>query len=146
MTRSHHDYVRPIVVAIVLMAGAEFFYLFVFGVALFPDGPFIGKLIWTLTCGVAMGSVVAALTIMLVIGRLAGPPALFASGLTFAVVGIYCAFLCSAIDAKFNYFGGREHGSLFVLLGVIPAFAGGLFYGWLLYSAPGRSILQRLGI
>jgi len=146
MTPTRDDYVRPIILAVALMTGAEFFYLFVFGIMLFPAGPFAGKLIWTLTCGIAMGSVVGALTIGLVIGRRGATAALLASAAIFSGVGIYCSFLCAGIDAKFNYFGGREHKTLFVFSGVLPALAGGLLYGWLLHSMPGRAILRRFGI
>ena len=146
MTLAREDIIRPIVVAVALMMAGEAVYLIVFGVVLFPDGPFAGKLIWTFTCGIAMGSVAAALTIALVIGRMTARAALLASAAAFAAVGVYCSFLCLGIDAKFNYFGGPQHRDLFVYAGIIPSLAGGLLYGWLLFSESGRALVRRFGI
>ena len=50
------------------------------------------------------------------------------------VVGSYCAWLCSTIDARLGYFGGSENTALFIAGGVIPAIVGGALYGWILYG------------
>lgn len=49
-------------------------------------------------------------------------------------VGSYCAWLCSHIDAKFDYFGGPENVKLFILSGAIPTIVGGFIYGWWVYG------------
>ncbi len=123
--------------------GAEIFYLIVWGMVLFPQGPFLSKLVWTLTCAIAMGSVIAVLTIALVVGRLHGRTAFFACACILFLIGTGCAFLCSRIDAVMNYFGGPENTQLFFMSGIIPSVIGGLVYGWLLYSDTGQSVMAR---
>ena len=140
------DAVRPVALAVTMTALAEAFYFVVWGLYLFPEGSILGKLVWTLTCGIAMGSVIGSATIMLVVGRLEGAAALVSSALTFFVVASTCAVLCSSIDARFGYFGGAENAELFVLAGVIPGAFGAIVYALLLFSAPGRGILQRMGL
>jgi hypothetical protein len=106
----------------------------------------LSKVVWTLTCGIAMGSVVAVLTILLVIERLSGNVAIVSSAGILFLIGSFCTLLCSRLDAALGYFGGAEHAQLFILGGTLPAMLGGLLYGWLLYSKPGGSILIRLHI
>ena len=120
--------------AIALTSFAELIYFLVWGMMLFPGGSLAGKAVWTATCGVAMGSVIGAATLVLVEGRATGVAAIWATAAIMAVVGSYCAWLCSRIDARFDYFGGPENGALFILSGVIPAVVGGLIYGWWIYG------------
>ena len=117
--------------AIALTTVAEVIYLVVWGMVLFPAGDWAGKIVWTLTCGLAMGAVIGALTLLWVEPRYTGRSALLRSALVVIVVGSYCAWLCSRIDIRFGYFGGSEETTLFILSGVIPAVLGGLFYGWI---------------
>ena len=138
------DYIRPILAALSLTLAAELFYLIVFGAILFPQGPFMSKLAWTFACGIGMGGVVAVLTILLVVGRVGDRAAFVASSSILFFVGSVCGVLCSRIDITMNYFGGEENTRLFLLASVIPAFVGGLLYGWLLYSASGRAIFARI--
>ncbi|WP_300513368.1 hypothetical protein [Aliiroseovarius sp.] len=123
--------------AIALTSLAELFYFLVWGMLLFPTGSLAGKAVWTATCGIAMGAVVGSLTLLLVEGRFSGRAAIGASAAIMAAVGSYCAWLCSRIDARFDYFGGGENGGLFILSGVLPALAGGLLYGWWLHGRGG---------
>ncbi|UWR09558.1 hypothetical protein [Ruegeria sp. B32] len=120
--------------AILLTTLAEVFYLVVWGMVLFPQGSLAGKAMWTLTCGVAMGAVIGAATLVAIEPRYSGTAGLWRAALIVTVVGSYCALLCSRIDARFGYFGGSEHAGLFIASGVVPAIAGGVFYGWLLYG------------
>lgn len=113
---------------------AELFYLVVWGMMLFPQGSLAGKTVWTLTCGLAMGAVIGVATLVWVEFRYWGNAALWRAVLVVAVVGSYCAVLCSRIDARFGYFGGQENTGLFIASGVFPAFVGGILYGWLLYG------------
>lgn len=126
--------------AVALTTAAELFYLVVWGMWLFPDGSLLGKTVWTLTCGVAMGAVMGAATLLWVEGRVDGRGAIVRAALAVMVVGSYCAWLCSRIDARLDYFGGAENGALFILSGVIPAVIGGVFYGWIVYGkrSPGQ--------
>ena len=121
-------------IAISMTTLAEFLYLTVWGFWLFPDGNLITKIIWTTICGIAMGTVIGAATLVFVEGVYNDQKAILISGLVMAAVGTSCAVLCSQIDQNLNYFGGRDHPMMFVLSGMIPAVVGGLLYGWLLYS------------
>jgi ubiquinol-cytochrome c reductase iron-sulfur subunit len=140
------DFVRPVVLAVLMTLLAEAFYFFVWGVVMFPQGSLVGKFWWTLTCGIAMGSVIGAATVVFVVGKLHGPSALLSVAFIFFAVGVACALLCSALDARFNYFGGEEHALLFVIGGGVPALIGGFLYGWLLFSEHGRKHLHNLGL
>lgn len=119
--------------AIALTSLAEIVYFFVWGMMFFPEGSLAGKAVWTATCGIAMGAVIGSATLLLVEGRALKAAVLWAATIV-TFVGSYCAWLCSRIDTRFDYFGGAENTTLFVLSGVIPAIAGGLFYGWWLYG------------
>ena len=122
--------------AIALTTLAELFYLVVWGMVLFPAGSWPGKAVWTMTCGLAMGSVIGGLTLLWVEGRHEAAGAILRAAVVVAGVGSYCAWLCSRIDARFNYFGGPENGALCIASGVLPALAGGLLFGWFLYRKP----------
>lgn len=119
--------------AVLLTTLAELFYLTVWGVWLFPQGSLTGKVVWTLTCGLAMGAVIGAGTLVWVEPRHRGLAALWRAAVIVAAVDSYCALLCSRIDARFGFFGGAENSGLFIAAGVLPALAGGALYGWLLY-------------
>ncbi|MEH6647829.1 hypothetical protein [Sulfitobacter sp.] len=123
--------------AIALTSLAEVVYLLLWGMVLFPGGSLAGKAVWTATCGIVMGAVIGATTLLLVEGRISGAAAMIGAATIMAAVGSYCAWLCSRIDAKFDYFGGPENGALFILSGVIPAIVGGLIYGWWIYGRGG---------
>lgn len=120
--------------AVLLTTLAELFYLVVWGMWLFPQGSLTGKVVWTLTCGLAMGAVIGAATLVWVEPWHRRTAAMWRAALIVAAVGCYCALLCSRIDARFGYFGGAENSGLFIAAGVLPALAGGLLYGWLLYG------------
>ncbi|AML53384.1 hypothetical protein [Falsihalocynthiibacter arcticus] len=120
--------------AFALIGMAEIFYFFFWGDYLFPGVSLAAKAVWVASCGIAMGAVIGAVTLLLVEGRTSGRAAILAGAAIVTTVGSYCAWLCSRVDAKFEYFGGPENGTLFILSGVIPAIAGGLLYGWWLYG------------
>jgi len=131
---------RPLIIlgtAIALTSLAEIVYFIVWGMALFPGGSLAGKAVWTATCGIAMGAVVGAATLLLIEGRASGVAAFGMAAAIMAAIGSYCGWLCSRIDARFDYFGGAENGVLFIWSSVIPAIAGGLLYGWWIYGRGG---------
>ncbi len=117
-----------------MTTAAEIVYLAVWGLVLFPEGSLSAKIVWTLTCGIAMGAVIGSGTLVFVDNRHGGASAFWLAASIMALVGVYCTWLCSRIDLMFSYFGGAEHGTLFIAGGVIPAIAGGLLYGWFLYG------------
>jgi hypothetical protein len=52
----HQGYLRPLMASTASYMAAEFFLLLVFGLILFPGGPLLNKVLWTLVfCGIAMG-------------------------------------------------------------------------------------------
>ena len=112
---------------------AELVYLVVWGMYLFPGGSLLGKMTWTATCGIAMGAVVGSVILLFVETRASGRRAVIFAALSMTAVGGFCAWLCSRIDIRFDYFGGPENAILFIASGVLPAVAGGLLLGWLLY-------------
>jgi len=120
--------------AIALTSLAEIVYFLLWGIVLFPGGSLAGKAVWTATCGIAMGAVVGAATLLLVEGRASGLAAIGAAAGIMAAVGSYCGWLCSRIDARFDYFGGTENVELFIWSSVIPAIGGGLIFGWWIYG------------
>ena len=133
-SESERTFQRITIIAVALTTGAEIVYFTVWGLFLFPEGNVIGKLVWTTTCGIAMGLVIAALTFLWVEPRWRGGQAVLGAALVMAAVGSYCAWLCSGIDAKFGFFGGSENTALFIASGIVPAVLGGLLYGWLVYG------------
>ena len=121
-------------VAVALTTAAELAYLVVWGMWLFPAGNWIGKTVWTMTCGIAMGSVIGVGTLLLAEPLRGHRAALWRAAGVVVVVGSYCASLCSTIDARLGYFGGLENTALFIAGGVIPAIVGRALYGWFLYG------------
>ncbi|WP_291730441.1 hypothetical protein [Leisingera sp. F5] len=119
--------------ALLLTTAAELVYLLVWGFWLFPEGSWVGKIIWTLTCAVAMGMAISVGILMWAEPARSSFTAWWRTAAIVAVVGSYCAFLCRAIDARFNYFGGSDHRILFLASGLLPAFLGGWLLGWWLY-------------
>jgi hypothetical protein len=135
--------VRPILLALSFTVGAELIYFFVWGIALFPDGDILAKLVWTLTCGIGIAGVIGSATIFVVVGRYYGWRAICLASLIVITVGTVCSILCSQLDQTFGYFGGTEHRALFLSAGIIPSIFGGFAYGWLLFSDRGRDLLSR---
>jgi hypothetical protein len=113
---------------------AESGYFLIWGILLFPEGNLAGKAVWTASCGIAMGSVIGGAILLFVEGRLRRAGAVAVTTAIVLAVGSYCAWLCSRLDSRFGYFGGPEHGTLFLLAGIVPALIGGLLLGWLLYG------------
>lgn len=80
-----------------------------------------------------MGAISAVLTLLFVEPKLTGIKAMAGAGFIVALVGSICAVICSRIDARFDYFGGPENGTLFIWSGIIPTILGGILFGWWLY-------------
>ncbi len=134
--RSFDGSLTPVYYATALTLAAEALYLIAFGVVLFPSGSIAGKVLWSFTCGIAMGAIVGVATIVLRPLCRDRKSQLLVPAVVMAFVGSYCAFICSQIDVHFNFFGGGENTGIFILSGVIPSIIGGLLYGWLLDRAP----------
>lgn len=133
-TISHNRLFSIIGLAVALTTVAELFYLVAWGMWLFPAGSWAGKTVWTLTCGIAMGSVIGVATLLWAEPMRGRRAAMWRAAAIVVAVGGYCAWLCSTIDARLEYFGGSENTALFIGAGVGPAIAGGALLGWLLYG------------
>jgi hypothetical protein len=141
-------YLRPLTVSIALSMTAEFFLFLVFGVFLFPAGPWLNKLLWTVVfCGIGMGATMGAFIDLLIVGRWQGRKAIVATMLlSIVILGIACDMLCPSLDRKFLYFGGAEDSVLFVATSVVMAAIGGLIGGGgVLFTKFGQQLLDRLG-
>ncbi len=135
MNTSNLPRVRYILgVAIAMTLFAELFYFSIWGIALFPAGNLAAKALWTFSCGIAMGALIGAATLLWIEGRHSGSAAFWRAAVTMMTVGTYCTWLCSRIDIRFEYFGGSENSLLFITAGIVPAIAGGLLYGWIVYG------------
>ncbi len=130
---SFSETLKPVYIATAMTLAAEAVYLVVWGLFLFPEGSFFGKLLWTLTCGLVMGIVIGVTTILLLAIQKHFITRFLSAALSMSLLGSYCAFLCGKIDMNYNYFGGSENPELFLMSGVIPSVFGGLLYGWILY-------------
>lgn len=125
-------YILGVATAMTLIA--ELFYLLVWGFLLFPQGNPAAKAVWTISCGIAMGASIGAATVWLIEGRYFATAAIWRAAAVMAAIGSYCAWFCSQIDTRFEYFGGGENQVLFLVAGIVPAIAGGLLYGWIIYG------------
>lgn len=146
LRKTRLEFVRPIVVVTALTLGGEMMIFLIWGLGIFPDGELLPKFVWTATCGVAMGATIAALTILLVTGRLEGRRAAAAAGVISFAVLAFCTFLCYRLDLSLDLFGARAAPELFVSGGLVPALLGSALYGWLLHARRGASLLARLGL
>jgi hypothetical protein len=140
------EFLRPIVVAVCLTWLGEILIFLIWGVTLLPGGALWRKFGWTMTCGVAMGLAIGALVNVFVTGRLHALAAAWSAGGIYFLVLSFCVGLCYQIDRAVGFFGANEAPLLFILGGLVPALVTGLFYGWVLYSSPGRSLLSRIGL
>ena len=134
---------RPIVNAIGLTFFGEMGILLLWGLWLSPAGSIWPRLLWTATCGVAMGATIATLTIGFVVRRLKSRPALFAAGAIYIGVLTYCTFLCFAIDRNLGLFAAREAPDLFILGGLIPVAVSAPLLVWLAVSEHGARFFDR---
>ena len=114
-----------LVVAVAMMSLVGAIYLTFWDVLLIPASDLLGRVIWTATCRIAMGAVIAGIVILI-----ASAPHVFETGVVSVnSVGVACAVLCSRIDARFDYFGGPEETTLLVFSGILPAMVGSLLFG-----------------
>lgn len=146
MENRRQEFVRPITVAIVFTLKGELLIFYIWGVRLLPEGIVWKKLVWTITCGVAMGATIGAFVNITVTGRLHGARGGVVATLVYFLVLAFCTGLCYQIDLAMGFFGARESSLLFILGGLVPAFITSIAYSWLLFSAPGQSALSKIGL
>ena len=141
-------YRRPLVLAIAASVSSEAVIFVVWGLILYPQGSILTKFLWTIVfCGLGMGSAVGAAVVLFVVDRLEGAAAVAATSLLSAtMLGGGCNVLCYRLDTHyFHYFGGADSPALFIVNGVAMAAIGGAVVGWLLFTARGEALLDRIG-
>jgi hypothetical protein len=143
-----NKYARPLKVSLIFCIGGEFLLLLVFGILLFPEGNLFYKILWTLLfCGVGMGGALGSLITLLIVDRLEGQKAVWATvALSFVLLGILCDLLCLNLDSIFNYFGGSAHSLEFVIVSLVLSPVAGYLIGWLCFTAPGKHLLEHSGL
>jgi hypothetical protein len=143
-----NKYARPLKVSLIFCIGGELLLLLVFGILLFPEGNLVYKILWTLLfCGVGMGGALGSLINLLIVDRLDGQKAVWATmALSFVLLGIVCDLLCLNLDSIFNYFGGPAHSFEFVVVSLILSPLGGYLVGWLCFTDTGKRLLERAGL
>ncbi len=141
-------YLRPLIISIALSVTAEFIIFVVFGLILFPDGPWLNKLLWTIVfCGIGMGATVGTFINLFVVGRWQGWSAIVATTLLATIIlGIVCDLLCLNLDRPFLLFCVVKYSFFFVTGGILMAVVGGLIIGGLLFFERGQRLLSRLGL
>jgi len=141
-------YLRPLIVSIALSTTAEFIVFVVFGLLLFPEGPWLKKLLWTVVfCGIGMGATTGTFISLFIVDRWQGWRAIVATSvLATIILGVVCDTLCLSLDRQFLYFGGAEDSVLFLGNGILMSAVGGLIVGNLLFTDRGQHLLDRLGL
>ena len=113
---------------------------------LFPSGDPIAKLTWAVIWGLAIGSVIGALTDLLVIGRFMNVGALISSALLATTVFIACDVLCFYLDHHYQFWGTAQNPTLFLVSGIVLGIVGGTAYSLLLFTESGNRLLESLGL
>ncbi len=141
-------YRRPLVLAIAAAMFGELAIFLIFGVVLYPAGSILSKFLWTVVfCGIGMGAALGAAVSLFVVDRFDGARAIGATTvLSVLMLGLACDLLCLELDKHFEFFGGHEMPTLFLLNGVVMSLVGGLAIGSALFTVRGRNLLDRLGI
>ncbi|MCW9045224.1 MAG: hypothetical protein OQK35_02730 [Alphaproteobacteria bacterium] len=140
------NYKSPLIVAIGLTLIGEAGIFIVFGTQLFPAGNWAAKAVWTGTCGLAMGAVIGALVNIFVTGRLEGVKAETAIGAITLVILSFCNLLCFKLDLELNLFGAHAQSDWFLINGFAGALLMMFLYPWLIATATGQRILERVNL
>lgn len=144
--QNRRDRFRPFRLALVFTAVGESIYFLVWGLWLYPAGNTLGKLTWTVTCAATMAFVIGIAVSVLAFRKPDRMAALVGTAILYVVVLSICTLICYGFDSHFDYFGGASDPGLFVIAGLIPAAISAFPYAWLLNTAKGQSVLERLGI
>ncbi len=140
-------YLRPLYLGIGAAALGEFVLFAVWSMFLFPQGDLLKKFAWIATCSLGMGATLGALVDLLVVDRLDGLKAMFATmGIAILVVGVGCNYLCWSIDQQLNWWGGASNPGLFLGSGVVGTVLLGWLVSYLLFSVKGSTLLDRVGL
>jgi hypothetical protein len=141
------QYLRPLYLALGITFMGEAVLFALYGVVLFPQGPILTKLAWAVACALGMGAVAGVCVTLLVVGRLDGTQAMWASTLIWALsLGVGCNALCFSLGRQFGMWGADTHPEAFLAGGFLPSVLGGIVYSYALFTQRGRALLARIGL
>lgn len=142
------QYLRPLQLSILFAVLGELIILIVWGVILYPEGSLLQKFLWTIVfCGLGMGSSIGALIDLFIVGKFKGFSAVVLTTLISVIfLGVLCNVLCYRLDMHFDYFGGKDTPTLFLVNGIFLSAGGGALVGWLCFSHRGRLVLEKLNL
>lgn len=146
---ARHHYLRPLYVSLAGAVLVEFFIFVLWGVLLYPEGSLLTKFLWTVVyCGMGMGAALGVLVTLVVVDRWEGTSAIVATGaLAVLVLGVLCNVLCFNLDVHyFHMFGTDQNPIFFLANGIVSSAIGGAALGALLFTDPGRALLDRGGL
>lgn len=141
------EHLRPLYLALVITFLGEAVLFVLYGVVLFPQGPILTKLVWVVACALGMGAVAGVFVTLLVVGRLDGTQAMWASTLIWVLsLGVGCNVLCLYLGQQFGMWGAHTHPEAFLAGGFFPSVLGGFVYSYALFTQSGRALLVRIGL
>ena len=129
----------PLIFSILL----ELTYWLVWGIMWFP-GHIWEKLLWALSCGLGMGSVVGVISCMFIVGKLSNTKAIFGSFALVVLVGSFCTINCFLMDRQANLWGAVTNPNLFLISGFVGTLIGAILYSWLVFTPAGNQFIARL--
>jgi hypothetical protein len=143
----HRGYRQPLYLALLMALGGEVVIWLVYGLIWFPEGGLVRMLIWSLTCGIAMGAVTGTFVDSFVVGRHSGTKAILLSTAIFVgVMGVACNAVCFTLGRQLATWGAHTHPGLFIVGGLFLSIPAGLLYSYLLFSKKGQVFLARVGL
>ena len=129
----------PLIFSILL----ELSYWVVWGSLWFP-GHIWEKLLWALSCGFGMGSVVGVISCLFIVGKLSSTKAIFSSFALVILVGSFCTINCFLMDRQANLWGAVTNPNLFLISGFVGTLIGAILYSWLVFTPAGNQFIARL--
>ena len=138
-----NPYRQSLILAPLLSLAGEVFLWILYGLIWFPGRPWIA-LVWSSTCGLAMGATMGVFVCLLVVGMEKGRRAFLAAFTVSVGVLSACNLVCFAVDQKFNVWGAVDEPATFLLGGFVGVVVGGLAYSYLLFTENGLKWLSCL--
>ena len=136
-------YRQSLILALLLALAGEVFLWILYGLIWFPGQPWIA-LLWSSTCGLAMGATMGVFVCLFVVGMEKGRRAFLAALTVSAGVLSVCNLVCFAVDQKFNVWGAVDEPATFLLGGFVGVVFGSLVYSYLLFTENGFKWLSWL--
>lgn len=116
------------------------------GFVWYPGGETLAKLFWITVNTLALSLAAGGMVGFIVGNRYRGTVAGVVAALCYATVMIAGLMARYELDLAFGLFRVSHDPVGFILTGMLPALVCAPFYGWLLHSRVGQSLLSRLGL